>query len=78
MRALLEVSGGELAQMQADFEGQGRLGSAEAWWSRMAQEDGPRRAERPVDSADSAFLWGVFLNLAPGGPWIQGMSTNHG
>ena len=39
VRALLNIPGHELVEVQADYEGQGRLGSAEAWWCGLTEED---------------------------------------
>lgn len=45
VRALLNIPGHELVEVQADYEGQGRLGSAEAWWCRLTEEDALYRAD---------------------------------
>ena len=40
VRALLNIPGHELVEVQADYEGQGRLGSSlEAWWCRLSPEN---------------------------------------
>ena len=45
VRALLNIPGHELVEVQADYEGQGRLGSAEAWWCSLTEEDALYRAD---------------------------------
>ncbi|CAE7637249.1 redB [Symbiodinium necroappetens] len=39
VRTLFEISGSDLEQIQADFEGQGRLGSAEGRWCLLTSAD---------------------------------------
>eukprot|EP00438_Fugacium_kawagutii_P024452 Skav202125 [mRNA] locus=scaffold1980:223858:224469:+ [translate_table: standard] len=67
VRALLNIPGHELVEVQADYEGQGRLGSAEAWWCRLTEEDALYRADfiKHFAANPSQALKGILLLERP-------------
>ena len=67
VRSLLGVKGQELLEIQADYEAQGRLGSAEMWWCGLTEEDTLHRTEFMTHFAGNPAqaLKGILLLQAP-------------